>query len=99
MTSLLRNERWREYLNISSYEEGNRLILGYWRDSPDQENKIIIEVSDPTGSTTGSNTITGSDRKKEWSELTVRHEPKLPSCSIKEVCAASKINHLNIEKV
>ena len=29
----------------------------------------------------------------------VRHEPKLPSCSVKEVIQASKIGHLNIEKL
>ena len=46
-------------------------------------NKIIIEVNN----------------EEPWDELVVRHEPKLPSCSVKEVIQASKIGHLNIEKL
>ena len=34
---------------------------------------------------------------KGWSELVVKHEPKLPSNNIKEVINASKIGHLNVE--
>ena len=32
-TNKLRNERWRDYLNITKYEEGVKLILSYWKDS------------------------------------------------------------------
>ena len=46
-------------------------------------NKIIIEVNN----------------EEPWDELVVRHEPKLPSCSVKEVIQASKIGHLNVEKL
>ena len=35
----------------------------------------------------------------EWDALQVLHHPPLPSCSIKEVLRASKIEHLNIEKL
>ena len=39
------------------------------------------------------------NNEEPWDELVVRHEPKLPSCSVKEVIQASKIGHLNIEKL
>ena len=46
-------------------------------------NEIVIEMND----------------EDNWAELKVTHKPKLPSCAIKEVINACKIDHLNIEKL
>ena len=66
-------------------EEGSRLVLSYWKEphAENYTNQIIIEVNE----------------SKDWNELVVKHEPKLPSNNIKEVINASKIDHLNIEKL
>ena len=68
-------------------EEGSRLVLSYWKEpqAENYTNQIIIEVN--------------QSKSSNWNELIVKHEPKLPSNNIKEVINASKINHLNIEKL